>query len=279
MLEQGGTRGGAQLPLHGPAVGGHPLENGRGGGSGHRQDAVGAPHLAAAHVNGGAQDLLRGQLVKEQAHHGHVGHGVQGAHLVEVDLLHRYPVGAALRLPDELVHPQHVLPHLLGQVQVGEDVADVPHPRVVVMAVVVPVTVVMLMIVPVVVARMLVFMIVMVLMLMVMLVVMVVSVAVGVGGEVHVAAFFLLAVHGDGDVGAGDPALDTGGGGDPHPRQAQGVDPAEEALRIGVKFQQGRGQHVASRAHVAFQIQGFHSDAPFYDRLRKRACAPLQIQK
>ena len=267
MLEQGGARGGAQLPPHGPAVGGHPLENRCGGGSGHRQDAVGAAHLAAAHVDGRAQDLLGGQLVEEQAHHGHVGHGVQGAHLVEVDLLHRHPVGAALRLPDELVHPQHVLPHLLGQVQVGEDVADVSHPRVVVMAVVMLVIVVM----------MLVVMVMMVLMTVLMVVV--VSMAVGVAGEVYVAAFFLLAVHGDGDVGAGDPALDTGGGGDPHPRQAQGVDPAEEALRVGVEFQQGRGQHVASRAHVAFQIQRFHSDAPLRDRLRKRVCAPLQIQK
>ena len=269
MLEQGGARGGAQLPPHGPAVGGHPLENSRGGGSGHRQDAVGAAHLAAAHVDGRAQDLLGGQLVKEQAHHGHVGHGVQGTHLVEVDLLHRHPVGAALRLPDELVDPQHVFPHLLGQVQVGEDVADVSHPRVVVMAVVMLVIVVM----------MPVLMLVRVLMLMAMLVVMVVRMAVGVAGEVYVAAFFLLAVHGDGDVGAGDPALDTGSGGDSHPRQAQGVDPAEEALRIGVEFQQGRGQHVASRAHVAFQIQRFHSDAPLRDRLRKRVCAPLQIQK
>ena len=272
MLEQGGARGGAQLPLHGPAVGGHPLENGRGGGSGHRQDAVGAAHLAAAHVDGRAQDLLGGQLVEEQAHHGHVGHGVQGAHLVEVDFLHRHPVGVAFRLPDELVDPQHVLPHLLGQVQVGEDVADVSHPRVVVMAVVMLVIVVMMLVVV-----MLVVMVMMVLMTVLMVVV--VSMTVGVAGEVYVAAFFLLAVHGDGDVGAGDPAFDTGGGGDPHPRQAQGVDPAEEALRVGVEFQQGRGQHVASRAHVAFQIQGFHSDAPLRDRLRKRVCAPLQIQK
>ena len=149
--------------------------------------------------------------------------------------------------------------------------ADIPHPRVVVMAVVMLVIVVM----------MLVVMVMMVLMtvLMTVLMVVVVSMTVGVGGEVHVADFFLLAVHGDGDVGAGDPALDTGSGGDSHPRQAQGIDPAEEALRVGVEFQQGGGQHVASRAHVAFQIQRFHSDAPLRDRLRKRVCAPLQIQK
>ena len=134
MLEERRAGGGAQLPLDRAAVGGHALEDVGGGGGGHRQDAVGAPHLAAAHVYRGAQHLVRGQLVEEQAHRGDVGYGVQGAHLVEVDLLHRHAVGAALRLADELIHGQHVLSHGVGQVQVGEDVADLPHPRVVVMA-------------------------------------------------------------------------------------------------------------------------------------------------
>jgi hypothetical protein len=57
--------------------------------------------------------LIRGKLVHQQAHGGHVGQRVQGPHFVEVDLRHRHAVHMALRFRDEPVDRQNILPHLL----------------------------------------------------------------------------------------------------------------------------------------------------------------------
>ena len=120
-----------------------------------------------------------------------------------------------------------------------------------------------------------------------MLVVMPVDMVVGVAGmglvlgrlvdvavEGHVVAFLLFPAHGDGDLGAGDAALHSGLGGEHHPRQAQAVHALHKALGVGVELQQGGGEHIPGGAHVAFQVQCFHSDAPFRDRLRKGAMGP-----
>ena len=77
-------------------------------------------------------------------------------------------------------------------------------------------------------------------------------------GEGHVAAFLLLPVDGDGEVGAGDAALYRGDGGRLHPGDAQGVEAPEEALGVRVELQQGPGQHVPGRAHIALEVQCFH---------------------
>ena len=152
--------------------------------------------------------------------------------------------------------------------------ADVPHTRVVVMAVAVLMAVLM---------PMGVLMLVVVGMLVVMHVDMVVGVAgmglvlgrlVDVAVEGHVVAFLLFPAHGDGHLGAGDAALHSGLGGEHHPRQAQAVHALHKALGVGVELQQGGGEHIPGGAHVAFQIQCFHSDAPFRDRLRKGAICP-----
>ena len=87
-------------------------------------------------------------------------------------------------------------------------------------------------------------------------------------------AFLLFPAHGDGHLGAGDAALHSGLGGEHHPRQAQAVHALHKALGVGVELQQGGGEHIPGGAHVAFQVQCFHSDAPFRDRLRKGAMGP-----
>ena len=113
-----------------------------------------------------------------------------------------------------------------GDVQVGENVADVPHARVVVMAVAVLMPMAVLMVVG-------------VLMVVVMHVDMVVGVAgmglvlgrlVDVAVEGHVVAFLLFPAHGDRHLGAGDAALHSGLGGEHHPRQAQAVHALHKAL-------------------------------------------------
>ena len=97
---------------------------------------------------------------------------------------------------------------------------------------------------------------------------------VDVAVEGHVVAFLLFPAHGDGHLGAGDAALHSGLGGEHHPRQAQAVHALHKALGVGVELQQGGGEHIPGGAHVAFQVQCFHSDAPFRDRLRKGAMGP-----
>ena len=101
-----------------------------------------------------------------------------------------------------------------------------------------------------------------------------VDVAVPVGVEGHVAALLLFPAHGDRHLGAGDAALHSGLGGEHHPRQAQAIHALHKALGVGVELQQGCGEHISGGAHVAFQVQCFHSDAPFRDRLRKGAMGP-----
>ena len=123
--------------------------------------------------------------------------------------------------------------------------------------------------------------------LMGMLVVMCVDMVVGVAGmglvlgrlvdvavEGHVVALLLFPAYGDRHLGAGDAALHSGLGGEHHPRQAQAVHALHKALGVGVELQQGGGEHIPGGAHVAFQVQCFHSDAPFRDRLRKGAMGP-----
>ena len=81
-------------------------------------------------------------------------------------------------------------------------------------------------------------------------------------GKGHVMACLLLPVDGDGEVGAGDAALYRGGGGGLHPGNAQGVEALEEALGVRVELQQGPGQHVPGRAHIALEVECFHGFSP-----------------
>ena len=118
----------------------------------------------------------------------------------------------------------------------GEDVADVPHARVVVMAVAVPVGVVVA-------VGMVMLMGVVVGMLMAVLVAgmglvlgRLVDMFVAVGVEGHVLALLLFPGHGDRDLGAGDAALDSGLGGKDHTGQAQAVHALDKALGVGVKL-------------------------------------------
>ena len=100
MLEQGRPSGRAQLALHLAAVGGHVAEDQRRRRGGHRQNAVHAAHVPAAHVNGGDDDLVRGELFHQQADGDDVRHGVHRADLVKVNLADGTAVGGALRLCD-----------------------------------------------------------------------------------------------------------------------------------------------------------------------------------
>ena len=72
MLQQRRSGGGAQLAPDLPAVDGHAPEQQRRGRGGDGQDPVSAPHLPAARGDGGADNLVRGGVVHQEARRRHV---------------------------------------------------------------------------------------------------------------------------------------------------------------------------------------------------------------
>ena len=71
---------------------------------------------------------------------------------------------------------------------------------------------------------------------------------------VLVVAVLLLAVHGHGDVGAGDAALHGALALKAHARDAQAVHAGDEVVGPVDQLRQRGHQHVPRRAHVAFDV-------------------------
>ena len=199
-------------------------------GGGHGQDAMGAAHLAASNVYRGGHDTLHTQHVHQQADPRHVGHRVQAAHLVEVDLLHRRAVGVALSLRNQAVDRLRIGPYRLGQLQMAQQMADLPHSGVVVMSMVVVV------------------MVVLVFMAMFVLVAVLVTMLMDL----------LLPVYRHRHMGAGDAAFDDRYGGHRHAGQAQAVHLLQKGRLVVHKLQQGRHEHIAGGPHTAVQIECSH---------------------
>lgn len=264
MGEQSGPGGGAQLPLDRPAVDRHPGEEVGGGGSGDGHDAVGAPHCAAAHMDGGGQDLVGLEQVQGVAHPHHVGHRVQSPHLVEVHVSHGAAVGLGFRLGDGVVHPSGVGLHLLRQGEAVDDRSDVARRGVVMMVVVrLPVVMVVAIIMVVLVAvavlmPMLVFVVVMFFPVVVEMVL--------AGGLRGGGLCLLLAVHRHRHVGARDAAGGGPLGLQAHPGEPQAVHGIQKPLLVLQQFIQGGHEHVPGGPHIAFQVKRFHfipPDLPF----------------
>jgi hypothetical protein len=125
-----------------------------------------------------------------------------------------------------------------------------------VMFVVMCVGVIMIMVVYVVVIMIMV-MYVVVIMIMVMYVVVIMMMFMGMM-LFRISGFFLFPVHCHPHMGSGDSAFDGRLGRHLHPRQPDGIHPVNESLPVLCQLQQCRGQHIARRAHAAFQIQCFH---------------------
>ena len=197
-----------------------------------------AAHLPAPNVDRRDDDLIRRQPIHQQAHRRHVGDGVHRADLVEVDLLHRHAVRAALRLGNQAVDREDIVLHLLRQVQVpAHDMLNIVQAAVLVM-VVLAVVVVML-------VRML------------MVVFMLVMMAEHLLG-------LLFAVDSHRHVRAADAAFDRVLADVLHAGDPQRVQFLYKALRIGQQLQQSRRQHVARRAHAAVEIKRSHFVPPMW---------------
>ena len=100
------------------------------------------------------------------------------------------------------------------------------------------------------------------------------------GAQSHIVAVLLLAVDRHLHVGAGDAAGDglPGRHRDAGEQAVHGV-PKDVLLGLGQQLVQGGHQHVAGGAHIAFQIQCFHSSPSIWlMRLaRKPAPKPLSM--
>ena len=80
------------------------LQQKRRGGGGHRQHTVRAAHASTAQRNGRRHHRVGRQQLQQHAHRRHVGHGIQRAHLVQMHLLHRHAMHAALGARDGRIH-------------------------------------------------------------------------------------------------------------------------------------------------------------------------------
>ena len=149
--------------------------------------------LTASNVDGGRDDLIRGQLVEKQADGGDIGDSIHGADFMEVDLAYRFVVSFAFGFRDEAIDRQDIGTNSFRKFQVVDDMMDVVEAAVgVIVMMVMGVTVLMRVVM------------VMVMRVTVVMLVVVVTMLMGV----TVPAFFLLCtVYGNGQVSPGDTAF------------------------------------------------------------------------
>ena len=212
----------------------------------------------------GSADLIYPQPIHQHADADHIRHCIHCPHLMEVDLLHRFSVGAAFRLGDGLVYPQRMLPHRFRQRQMGYHMRHIRHAGMVVaMLVVMVMRMHMRMIVIMRLHRvvmgmhMVMVVVVVMLMLMAVLVVMVMCMFVSM-----IVAVLLLAVHLHRNMGTQDAALLRFLHGVFHARDSQGIELFQFLLWIRKQLQQRTHEHIPCCAHFAFEIQCFHLSPP-----------------
>ena len=195
--------------------------------------------LTASNVDGGRDDLIRGQLVEKQADGGDIGDSIHGADFMEVDLAYRFVVSFAFGFRDEAIDRQDIGTNSFRKFQVVDDMMDVVEAAVgVIVMMVMGVTVLMRVVM------------VMVMRVTVVMLVVVVTMLMGV----TMPAFFLLcAVYGNGQVGPGDTAFYGW-----IQRNVNTGDPGGIELRgksitriIWQEFCQGGSQHIPCGTHAA----------------------------
>ena len=86
---------------------------------------MGAFHGAAAGGDGRRGDARRGEVMQEPAAAHDIGHGVERADLVEVDVLHRRAVRLGLGGGEEIIDRERIRFHRIVQLQRGNQRADV----------------------------------------------------------------------------------------------------------------------------------------------------------
>ena len=108
--------------MQGDAVLGH---RGAYGGYGNGQYAMRTAHGSASLAQEGNHDLVDVERVEAHGRRYDVDNGVDGTHLVEVDLLRRSAVRLRLRLGQDLEHASGRAPCALGQRAGVDDCKDI----------------------------------------------------------------------------------------------------------------------------------------------------------
>ncbi len=142
------------------------------------------------------------------------------------------------------------------------------------MMVMIVVMVMVVVVIMVVIMVMVVVVVMIVVMVMIVLVLMIMFMIVVVVGQ------FLAAVHGHGDVGAGDAELFGGPALQADAGDAEAVHPFDEGVGIGDEFAERGHQHIPGGAHIAFEVEDFHASIPFIWLIRlarKPAPKPLSM--
>lgn len=195
--------------------------------------------LTASNVDGGRDDLIRGQLVEKQADGGDIGDSIHGADFMEVDLAYRFVVSFAFGFRDEAIDRQDIGTNSFRKFQVVDDMMDVVEAAVgVIVMMVMGVTVLMRVVM------------VMVMRVTVVMLVVVVTMLMGV----TMPAFFLLcAVYGNGQVGPGDTAFYGWIQGNVNTGDPGGIELRGKSITriIWQEFCQGGSQHIPCGTHAA----------------------------
>ena len=245
MFHQGRSGRGTELAPDLAAVNRQPGQNQGSSRCGHRQNAVGAFYRAAAHMNRGNCDAIGTDHGQEQAVSHHIGHGVQTAHFMEVDMLHRFAMDRGLCAGNQIVHCQGILLHFLWNVQSFNDAADV---RQTMMGMVMIVFMIVVMV-------MIVFMIVVMMVVMVVIVMVMVVVVMMVVMVVMVMTFFF-PVYQHMDMGSGNAAFHGLFSKNLHTGNSKAAECLEKCFLFlrRKQFQQRRHEHVAGNSHITFDI-------------------------
>ena len=213
---------------------------------------------SAAHMNRRHQDSLWLQEVQCITDARHIRDGIQRSHFMKMYVAYRTTMCRGFCLCDSVIDPSRLRFHHLRQGKGIDDFRDVSGCCMVMMIVVVMIMVVMM-----------VMMVMMVMIVVVMGVMMVVGVM--VMGVMMVVMVMLMGFHGfllffsmychchvcTGD-STGYPFLSF----HMHTGQSQPIHSIQESLLVFQKIIQRRHQHVASRAHITFDIESLHVIIP-----------------
>ncbi|MPN07407.1 hypothetical protein SDC9_154677 [bioreactor metagenome] len=117
MRKKGGPRRRAELLFDFSAVNRYPPKQQGRGWRGHRKDAMGASDKSRTDMHRRGADAFGRQHVKQKTTADNIGHRVERADLVEMNLIGRTAVHLPFGLPDEPVYGQGVGFDLLGQIE------------------------------------------------------------------------------------------------------------------------------------------------------------------
>ena len=94
---------------------------------------MGALYLAASHMNRRRDHLIGCNPIHQQTNRRHIGHRIHGTHFMKMYVCHRNTVCMTLRLRDQSIDPENILPDSFRHGKMMHNMFNVVHPAVMVM--------------------------------------------------------------------------------------------------------------------------------------------------